>query len=369
EIVQAEARTLRPESEVSAGSAASALPGKKRKARQMSPAPAETPKLDEDTQRPAPVQAEAVTPTEASFFDQPTPGSDAADHRSGFFETGDQMEAIALELPDPERHKPTKEEYQNLLQEFSVMFRLDRRSKRQKVGVAVVLVSLVLGVCAFGVILYLQGKQRQALMNDAKTILAVFTLSYQSSVTVNLSEEAEQESREFGAKVAGGAKAKTKTSSGLAEQLRSKVRRERIASQRRAKRYSKKKKKYKNLGISATELAALQAQARGDTVLRDKFGRKVQKVGIDTRREPSRVVMRGLCRGGVASMKKCAKSVANEAPFKAKLFVSTDGAVSKVEARVNGRLHPALSKCIRVKMSNKRVGQLTRSASIVCAAK
>ena len=278
------------------------------------------------------------------------------------------MEAIALELPDPERHKPTKEEYQNLLQEFSVMFRLDRRSKRQKAGIAVVLVTLLVGVCAFGVVLYMQGKQRQALMNDAKTILAVFTLSYQSSVTVNLSEEAEQESKEFGDKTANAGGQKTKTSSGLAEQLRSKVRRERIASQRRAKRYTKKKKqKFKNIGISKAELAALQAQARGETVLRDKFGRAVKKVGIDTRREPSRAVLMGLCRGGIGTMKSCAKSVANKRPFKAKLFVSREGGVSRVEARVDGKAHAALSSCIASKMKNKRVGQLTRPASIVCA--
>ena len=403
QIAQAEARTLRPEQQVKAGGAGT-LPGSRKHARQMSAAPADAPVLDEDTQRPPAVEMADEAQAASAFFEEPPPVNPQADHRAGFFETGEQMEAIALELPDPERHKPTKEEYQNLLQQYSVMFRLDRRSKRQKAGIAVVLVTLLVGVCAFGVVLYMQGKQRQALMNDAKTILAVFTLSYQSSVTVNLSEEAEQESKEFGDKTANAGGQKTKTSSGLAEQLRSKVRRERIASQRRAKRYTKKKKKktktssglaeqlrskvrreriasqrrakrytkkkkkkFKNIGISKAELAALQAQARGETVLRDKFGRAVKKVGIDTRREPSRAVLMGLCRGGIGTMKSCAKSVANKRPFKAKLFVSREGGVSRVEARVDGKAHAALSSCIASKMKNKRVGQLTRPASIVCA--
>lgn len=285
-----------------------------------------------------------------------------------FFESGEQLMAdVEFDLPDPNKHKPTKEEYANLLQEFSVMFRLDKRSKRQKAGIVVVLSLLVVGVISFGAILYLQGQKRQALIRDSKTILAVFSLPYQTSETVNLSQEAEQESAEFGEASTKKARRGTVQSSSLAEKLRAKVRGRRMKNNRTAsKRSAKKRPKFKVR--SAAELLGGQMDAaKQQAALVGASGRAVKTVSVDMRKEPTTQLLKPLCKGAMPDLRACAKAHAGDAAFKAKVAVSRDGRVTKVTARVDGKSNSALSSCAFGKMRRKRVSPLTKSASITCA--
>jgi hypothetical protein len=112
-------------------------------------------------------------------------------HSESFFTSHHDLDHVAFALPDAEKHKPTKEEYQGMLQEFSVMFRLDKRSKRQKILIAVVVSALVIGTLAFGIIINYQGKQKAELLTDANKILGMFNLPYQTSVTIDVGNEPE----------------------------------------------------------------------------------------------------------------------------------------------------------------------------------
>jgi len=71
-----------------------------------------------------------------------------------FLRTPAEMGGVPLTLPDPARHKPTQEEYKNLIQEFGPMFRIDQRAKRARalfvIGL-VILALLVAGLLAVGV--------------------------------------------------------------------------------------------------------------------------------------------------------------------------------------------------------------------------
>ncbi|MBI5608043.1 MAG: DUF4339 domain-containing protein, partial [Deltaproteobacteria bacterium] len=104
-------------------------------------------------------------------------------HGDDFFGKHHDLGEVDFSLPDPNKHKPTKEEYQNLIQEFSVMFRLDKRTKRQKVLIAVVLASLLLGAISFGVVLAVGANKKKQLIRDSKEILALFDLGYKQAVT------------------------------------------------------------------------------------------------------------------------------------------------------------------------------------------
>ncbi len=302
---------------------------------------------------------------------QTTAKAGGAAQSMAFFESGEQLMAdVEFDLPDPNKHKPTKEEYANLLQEFSVMFRLDKRSKRQKAGIVVVLTLLVVGVISFGVILYLQGQQRQALIRDSKTILAVFSLPYQTSETVNLSQEAAQESAEFGAATTKKAQLGTKQSSSLAEKLRSKIRGRRMDMERTQQRRPKAVARNANHPTfkvkSAAELGLGGMQANADAAV-DARGTKVKRVEVDLRVAPTRSVLTPLCKGAMPDLRSCSKTHIGEAPYKAKVSVSRDGNVTGVSATVDGKSNAALSACAFGKMKRKRVGALTDAASITCA--
>ncbi len=281
---------------------------------------------------------------------------------SSFFDSGDAMMGdIELDLPDPNKHKPSKEEYQNLLQEFSVMFRLDKRSKRQKVGIAVVLSLLVVGVFSFGIILYLQGQQRQALIRDSKTILAVFSLDYQTSVTVNLTREAEEEAEKSGGKVKGGP-AGLHTTSKLAEQLRVKIREKRTQAE-------SGKPRIKNVAVNAGSGAApkltKEEQATIARMQAERMAEKLANVGgrseivVPIGGQSSQVTktqLRGLCSAAAPDLRGCAERIAGGSSFTAVVHINTAGNIDRVDALVAGKRDGELSDCATNKMSKKRFG-------------
>ena len=90
----------------------------------------------------------------------PRPEPEPAATRA-FFETGETFTGEETAGPaDFDARKPTASEYRELLQEFSVMFRLDKRTKRQR-GLLIGLgAGLAAGVVAFGASMWLHGERR-----------------------------------------------------------------------------------------------------------------------------------------------------------------------------------------------------------------
>lgn len=110
-----------------------------------------------------------------------------------FFTSGRAMADIDFKPPEIDKHKPSKEEYASMLQEFSVMFRLDKRTKRQNVAMVTVLAAAAIGVVTFGILLKLDGDRKQALLHDTRTMLAVFSLDYQTSETIDVARDKAEE--------------------------------------------------------------------------------------------------------------------------------------------------------------------------------
>ncbi len=295
---------------------------------------------------------------------EPAHGNQAA----SFFSAGDGLGDIELDLPDPNKHKPTKEEYQNLLQEFSVMFRLDKRSKRQKVAITVVLSLLLVGVIAFGAILYIQGEKRQALMRDSKTILAVFSLPYNNSVTINLSREAEEEAEKTGQKLEG-ALAGTRTTSALANQLRTKIKAARTAGDGAVAAVRPKAAVVAGGGgmpkaLSADEVRAQEeayrklvaAQLGGEKPVAG-FGTTASKVSKDT--------LRGLCAAKMPSLRSCGERIGAQG-FTAELTIGLNGRVSEVTASVGGSRESDLSSCASLVFKSTNYGLQTEASTFRC---
>ena len=315
---------------------------------QAAPAPVAT-RAPEKPTKPA-LQASAPAKAPAAPQAAATHGHEAA----SFFSNNDSLGDIELDLPDPNKHKPTKEEYQNLLQEFSVMFRLDKRSKRQKAGIAIVLTTLLVGVVAFGVILYVQGEKRQSLIRDSKTILAVFSLPYNNSVTINLTREAEEEAEKTGQKVAN-APAGTRTTSALADKLRKVIKTERIkvagggggkpkvigqanvAGGNTTIRLTKEQQE-------AMEAARKEALA---SALGSVGGKNEKVIGVKTATtQVTTTQLRGLCGNKVPSLRGCGEK-AGAGGFTAVVTIGMDGGVEKVDALVGGSRDGGVSSCAK----------------------
>ena len=298
-----------------------------------------------------------------------------------FFETGETFMAdVDFALPDPNRHKPTKEEYNNLLQEFSVMFRLDKRSKRQKWGIAVVLVGLLVGVIAFGVILVVQGEQRKHLLRDSKTILAVFSLPYQTSVTVRMGGDDEDEDDDK-ADPSKASKAKaTRSTSLLANQLRRKIQRKRVASV--AKRGDGKANLVGGKGnyiqpsggkkLSAADIRAQKAAAKRaleEALQRSHMGgRRERGVGgpkINT--DVTTTQLRALCRTNMEKLYQCAQRHAGGASYIAVLSLTDAGRVGGVKALVEGAKNAAISSCAHRALGRVNYGVQSKARTHRCS--
>ncbi len=79
----------------------------------------------------------------------------------GFFPSAPGGKDIPLlELPSPDAVRPSKHEVRNLIQEFSLMIRLDKRSKRQKIIAGIVAAVLVAAIG--GVVWYVDLRNKEA---------------------------------------------------------------------------------------------------------------------------------------------------------------------------------------------------------------
>ncbi len=296
-------------------------------------------------------------------------GTAAETHGNAFFNTGHDLQDVELMMPDANKHKPTKEEYQNLLQEFSVMFRLDKRSKRQKVAIGVVMTSLVVGVVAFGAVLHFDGESKKALLHDAKTILAVFNLQYQNSMTVQLGDDEPAPVAVAPGQVAPKAENKpvqTQEVSDLSAQL------QKIIHKRKPKPVAAVGAMVVNSGpaapkLSKEEQAQLEAaQAAAVARALGSKGGKVEKLaGVAGGEGPTAGELNSLCHGLEGDFRACGQT-AGAGGFKVKFIVETTGNCENISAIVDGKADSGLTACVGRKLGKKRLSRPAAPINHTC---
>lgn len=297
-------------------------------------------------------------------------------HGDAFFGKSHDLGDVELSLPDPNKHKPTKEEYQNLIQEFSVMFRLDKRTKRQKVLIAVVLASLLLGAISFGVVLAVGAERKKQLIKDSKQILALFDLGYKQAVTPSVSSDTAD---------AGDAKAQAGGATGAAKKEPEKVS---MIADKILNQVAKKRKAAapaQNLGMAqkgpvdakaeeaaleefrrkkAQEAAAAAAQMAAQYGV---VGRVEQVAGATMGDELTPKDVTKMCREKEGVLRGCAKKNEVETGFKLKLTILTTGKVDTVVANVDGKPNGALGSCIRGQLGGVRLNAPKQTTSYDCS--
>ena len=312
-----------------------------------------------------PAKAPAAAPSHADF------------HGDAFFGNHHDLHDIELALPDPNKHKPTKEEYQSLIQEFSVMFRLDKRSKRQKVLIGVVLASLLLGAIGFGVGLTVSANQKRQLIRDSKDLLAAFDLGYKASVTPDLSPE--EKEQVAAAQAAPGQPLPNIKAAGAISTVGNKMlqaaRRKREKGPQGAQFAGAARPIGGNAEKQAEELTKAEAARAAELQRRlkeagDKWGTggKVEQVvgaGMGGQAVSSAEI-RKLCRDRSGDLGACAKAAGAEGGFTAKITIDVMGGVGKVTATVNGASESSLGSCIKAKLGRVNYGKQPSESTHSC---
>jgi predicted Zn finger-like uncharacterized protein len=297
------------------------------------------------TATPAPDLGGLIPPKEAS-----------GDHTGKFF---GGLGEVELQMPDAGKHKPSKEEYQGMLQEFSVMFRIDRRSKRQKMLIGVLAAALVVGVVAFGVTLVVKGRSKRALLRDSTEILKTFALQYTTTVTVQVDDDDKPAAVAEG-QPAPAVKKRDVETSGLAERLQKTVRK------------ARKKVAQPQTGLvlaaplaqdaeTARRLKALQAQAtmsdadrkRAEDALKGPGGRtEVKLTNTATGEAVTKEQLQRFCDQKVPALRGCGAS-AGVGSFSVTFVVNGDGDVTQVKAYDDGKVDDQLSSCSSGKLKGR----------------
>jgi len=293
-------------------------------------------------------------------------------HGAAFFSSGHDLDNVDFALPDANKHKPTKEEYQSLLQEFSVMFRIDKRSKRQRVAIAVVVATIVLGVITFGVLLVVDGQRKQNLIKDSKDILAVFSLPYQTSVTVQVGGEDDAAAGAggaaavpgaLGAKPAAKAVAGSQLSKKLVDQLRAK--RPRVARVAGGlvgggggKLSAEDEKRIRAMEAIARQQAAGPQVGPGGKVEGGPSGLAATKASPGE--------LKAMCAQREGRMRGCAQKYLGGGSFKVRLSIGADGKVVDVRAEA-GDSSDELTNCVRSEFKSISLGPQGSSYSHTCS--
>ncbi|MBM4344692.1 MAG: hypothetical protein FJ100_15105 [Deltaproteobacteria bacterium] len=297
-------------------------------------------------------------------------------HGDAFFAAGHDLNDVELSLPDPNKHKPTKEEYQNLIQEFSVMFRLDKRTKRQKVLIGVVLATLVVGAISFGVVLTIQGNAKRQLIRDSKEILAAFDLGYRTAVVPSAPQEASAAPQPGQPAAAAKAEAPQEVSQ-IADKIANMV-----AKKKRPKAVAVAANTGhgSGAGLSEAEAAAAakklqeaeaekarrqaEALARANELFGGKKEAAVGSVALGVQAvEDSEV--RKLCKEKSGQIASCAEK-AGANPSALKISITAMGGVGSVVAFADGKANDDLGSCIRQKFSGVAFGRQPAPKTVEC---
>ncbi len=299
----------------------------------------------------------------------PAPRVAVAAHTDSFFAAeGRGEEEAGIELPDPERHRPSRQEYRDLLQEFSVMVRLDRRSRRQRVAIAVVLSCLVVGATGFGVGLLFEGNQKSALVRDSKAILAMFVVPHQTRARV---------------------RAMVKERSELAQRLllqlntiEPKVAEPgRLLLPRKPNRpKTPKKNRWRaTKGIQPDRPDRRRTTSGSGPVADPEVVRAALERNRDlSRAEPlvrpttvtynvTRARLQGACKSALEKLVACSHKYAAGKSFRAAFTVGLDGRIANVRATTSGRVPGSLGRCAAEVLRAKKFGRQSRITRFTCS--
>jgi hypothetical protein len=328
----------------------------------------------------APAGKADAAKSEARTAKSPPQQLNTADvHGDAFFNSHHDLHDIELALPDPNKHKPTKEEYQNLIQEFSVMFRLDKRTKRQKVLIAVVLASLLIGAIAFGVILSVSAQRKKDLIRDSKELLAAFDLGYKASVVPDLSPE-QKEEQEAAAKANPGQPLPTIKAAGPISMVGDKM----LKAARRKAAKSAPGSQFAaaarpSSGDASKQAAELEkAEIARQAELQKRLAAAGAQYGVVGKQEAvigggmggtqavSSSEVKKLCRERAGDLAACAKAAGAEGGFTAKLTVNVMGGIDRVSATVSGSADSSLGSCIKSKLGRVNFGRQPSESTHTC---
>lgn len=323
--------------------------------------PAAVPSVTATVPAAAPSVAVAVAPAPSAPAPHRTGPSDsdiqrvaqAETHTDSFFTASHDLDHVALAMPNPDKHKPTKEEYQNLIQEFSVMFRLDKRSKRQKILIAVVVSSLVIGTIAFGLIMRYQGNKKAQLLTDANNILGMFSLQYQTSVTIDLGQEAAE----------AEAKAGEPKKAGKADESKKEVQLSDLAVKMRA--VVKAKAKKAPVAHNANTTAPSVSKEEQDRLMKLLDGGGSAAGGKALAEDVSAGEVKKNCAQWAPSLRTCGQN-AGAADFKISFSITTGGKVDGVKAVVGGKPDASLASCCEKVLKKKSFGAQSKESSHSC---
>lgn len=298
-------------------------------------------------------------------------------HGDAFFGNHHDLHDVELALPDPNKHKPTKEEYQSLIQEFSVMFRLDKRSKRQKVLIGVVLASLLLGAIGFGVGLSVSANRKRQLIKDSKDLLAAFDLGYKASVTPDLSPEEKEQVAAAQAtpgqplpsiKMAGPI---STVGNKMLQAARKKAAKApqgaQFAAAARPAGGDAEKQSAELAKAEAARTAELQRRLAAAGAQYGVVGKQEQVIGAGMGGQAvSSSEIKKLCRERSGDLGACAKAAGAEGGFTARITIDVMGGVGRVSATVNGEANSSLGSCIKNKLGRVNFGKQPAESTHTC---
>lgn len=283
-------------------------------------------------------------------------------HHDSFFSSHQE-----IQLPDPHAHKPTKEEYQNLIQEFSVMFRLDKRSKRQKVLIGVVLGSLVVAAITFGVVLKIGADQKRQLLTDSKQMLAAFSLSFATTVNVDVAN-ADGENTPADAKKPSV----RKDVSAFSQEIAKKIRKKRnpglakAAGNGGSSGSAQPVRKEDAAKTAAADAAWIKKQQEEAMKALAGPGGKTENLGMGVPGASTfdfKAELKGVCRSREGDMRACGKNAGQESGFTVTLTFNELGGVGK--ATVSGA-DASIGPCIASKLRGVRIGSQASGKSGDC---
>lgn len=325
-------------------------------AKTVEPKPAETKKPEPKKPEPEAKKAESMWPEAKKEPEGPQ-------HHDMFFSSHQE-----IQLPDPHAHKPTKEEYQSLIQEFSVMFRLDKRGKRQKVLIGVVLGSLVVAAIAFGVVLKIGADRKRQLLQDSKQMLAAFSLSFSTTVNVDVANEGADPSAPETAKKPE----QRKDVSAFSQEIVKKMRKKRAPVAKAAGTTGGAGNTGGSKTVDAAKTAAADAawikQQQEEAKLRLAGpGGKTENLGIGVAGAGSfdfKAELKSVCRNRQGDMRACGKQAGQESGFRVTLTFNELGKVGS--AKVSGG-DASIGTCIASKLRGVNIGAQASGKSGECA--
>jgi len=319
-------------------------------------------------------QAAAAPVTDAELANLPGP-EPAEEPKESFFPTdsGGGKVIPVLELPSPDAVRPSKHEVKNLIQEFSLMIRLNKRSNRAKFIAAGVTVVVIAALGAVG--WYSQKKAaEEAAAKRARDAQIQLDTPEEEVVTYTVEERRAQIAAARKAKTPGASKTMREQIdlTGLTKENRPKARtngkprgkrpRTKVGSAGGAVEVEPEQWERK---LTAAEIAERNRQKIGETT--DTSGKREIAIGL-TPPKPSKRATEDLSDAKISALiqrrsrkfMRCNQS-GGSAKVKLSFTVAASGAVQKITVATPGLSDAALQSCVRAIVAKWRFPPIAKA--------